>query len=68
MICILSYVDDNDDDYVKYTLQLSWFTVPEPNPDPGLLTITWPEPDPKSKIAIRHALPGCLFFYNMFCL
>ena len=47
MICILSYVDDNDDDYVKYTLQLSWFTLPEtrpePDPEPGLLTITRPE-------------------------
>ena len=32
MICILSYVDDNDDDYVKYTLQLSWFTLPETRP------------------------------------
>ena len=45
---------------VKYTLQLSWFalpkTRPEPDPKPGLLTITWPEPDPNSKSAIRHAL------------
>ena len=62
MICILSYVDDNDDDYdyVKYTLQLSWFTLPEtrpePDPEPGLLTITRPEPDPKSKSAIHQAL------------
>ena len=36
---------------VKYTLQLSWFTLPktrpEPDPEPGLLTITRPEPDPK---------------------
>ena len=52
--------DDNDDDYVKYTLQLSWFTLPktrpEPDPEPGLLTITRPEPDPKSKSAIRQAL------------
>ena len=41
---VWSYVDDNNDDYVKYTLQLSWFTVPgtrpEPDPEPGLLTIT----------------------------
>ena len=44
MTCILSYVDiNNDDDYVKYTLQLSWFTLPEPDPEPGLLTITQPE-------------------------
>ena len=45
---------------VKYTLQLSWFTLPktrpEPDPEPGLLTITRPEPDPKSKSAIRQAL------------
>ena len=32
---------------VKYTLQLSWFTVPK----------TRPEPDPKSKSATRQALP-----------
>ena len=46
---------------VKYTLQLSWFTLPktrpEPDPEPGLLTITRPEPDPKSKSATRQALP-----------
>ena len=45
---------------VKYTLQLSWFTLPktrpEPDPEPGLLTITRPEPDPKSKSATRQAL------------
>ena len=45
---------------VKYTLQLSWFTLPktrpEPDPEPGLLTITRPKPDQKSKSAIRHAL------------
>ena len=55
--------DDNDDDYVKYTLQLSWFTLPktrpEPDPEPGLLTITRPEPDPKSKSATRQALVFC---------
>ena len=48
---------------VKYTLQLSWFTLPktrpEPDPEPGLLTITRPEPDPKSKSATRQALLLC---------
>ena len=69
MICIY-HVDDNDDDYVKYTLQLSWFTEPEtrpePDPEPGLLTITRPEPDPKSKSAIRQALlRTAMFLYRL---
>ena len=51
---------------VKYTLQLSWFTLPktrpEPDPEPGLLTITRPEPDPKSKSATRQALAVIYLF------
>ena len=55
---------------VKYTLQLSWFTLPktrpEPDPEPGLLTITRPEPDPKSKSATRQALViHCIASQNM---
>ena len=54
---------------VKYTLQLSWFTLPktrpEPDPEPGLLTITRPEPDPKSKSATRQALlKSCVFCFE----
>ena len=31
-------------------------TRPEPDPEPGILTITRPEPDPKPKSATRQAL------------
>ena len=45
MIYILLYVDDNDDDYVKYTLQLS-LRYPKPDLNPTRNPDFYPLPDP----------------------